>query len=231
MAAWAVFFLWLYTVAQPTLARLLHPRLWWLVLAGALVLLLFCGVALRRFKQPAAQPLRWSWPAYLILLVPLCYAGQMQSARFNSQTFFDRSAATIESTETVQDEQSRQRATEPSAIPATAGPPAEVSFSQIVQDPKHYAGQTVEVLCQALADPRLPEDQLICYRFRITCCAADAQPVFVFVNRRNFPLPAQDAWLRVRGTLSAHTVGGITFPLIHALHLQQEQEPSFPFVF
>ena len=51
MGAWATFFTWLFAVEQPTLARLLHPRLWWLVLAGAVVLLIFLGVALRTVRN------------------------------------------------------------------------------------------------------------------------------------------------------------------------------------
>ena len=227
MGAWATFFTWLFAVEQPTLARLLHPRLWWLVLAGAVVLLIFLGVALRRIKMPTAQPLRWSWPAYLILLVPLCFVGQMQSARFDSQTFRDRSPSAIETMATVQ-EQEIQQATPETPDIAT---PVEESFIQIAQDPQRHVGRRVELLCQALPDTRLPDDQFICYRFRINCCAADAQPVFIFVNRQGSPPPAKDAWMRVKGRLSPHTVNGLTFALIQAESLQSEAEPSFPFIF
>ena len=231
MAVWAVFFLWLFAVDQPTLARLLHPRLWWLVLGGAMVLIIFCGLALSRLRTPPAKPLRWTWPTYLALLVPLCYFWPMQSARFNSQTFFDRATSPIEATIADEDEGANQIGPSPTDTLANATAPIEASFSQIVQDPQQYAGRKVEVLCQVLTDPRLPEDQFICYRFRITCCAADAQPVFVFVNRQGFPTPAKDAWVRVQGKLSIHRVDNITFPLLQAESVQQEAEPSFPFVF
>lgn len=239
MAVWAVFFLWLFAVDQPTLARLLHPRLWWLVLGGAMVLIIFCGLALSRLRTHPAKPLRWTWPTYLALLVPLCYFWPMQSARFNSQTFFDRTTSPIETTITEEDEGRNQTAPSPTDTTintmadtsADSTAPIDASFSQIVQDPQQFAGRKVEVLCQTLTDPRLPEDQFICYRFRITCCAADAQPVFVFVNRQGFPTPAKDAWVRVQGKLSTHRVDNITFPLLQAEHVQQEAEPSFPFIF
>ena len=231
MAVWAVFFLWLFAVDQPTLARLLHPRLWWLVLGGATVLIIFCGLALSRLRMPSSTPLRWTWPAYLALLVPLCYFWPMQSARFNSQTFFDRTTSPIETTIAEEDEGTDQTAPSSADTTTDTTAPIEASFSQIVQDPQQFAGRKVEVLCQTLTDPRLPEDQFICYRFRITCCAADAQPVFVFVNRQSFPTPAKDAWVRVQGTLSIHRVNSITFPLLQAESVQQEIEPSFPFTF
>ena len=243
MAVWAVFFLWLFAVDQPTLARLLHPRLRWLVLGGAIVLIIFCGLALSRLRTPPAKPLRWTWPTYLALLVPLCYFWPMQSARFNSQTFFDRTTSPIEAIITNEDAGTNRTAPSPTDTttdttaattadtPTNTSAPIEASFSQIVQDPQQYAGRKVEVLCQTLPDPRLPEDQFICYRFRITCCAADAQPVFVFINRQGFPTPAKDAWVRVQGTLSIHRVDNITFPLLQAERVQLETEPSFPFVF
>jgi uncharacterized repeat protein (TIGR03943 family) len=228
MAAWAAFFLWLFVFNQPALARLLHPRLWWLVLGGAIVLMLFCCVALSRLTSPEpAGPLRWTWPSYLVLLVPLIYFWLMQSARFDSQTFIDRSTSPIDTAIAVQDEEENQAASD--STDATA--PIEASFGQIVQDPQQYAGRKVEVLCQALTDTRLPEDQFICYRFRITCCAADGQPVFVFVNRQTLPAPAKDAWVRVRGKLSTRTVDNISLPFVSAEEILTEAEPAFPFVF
>ena len=231
MAVWAIFFLWLFAVDQPTLARLLHPRLWWLVLGGAMVLIIFCGLALSRLRMPPAKPLRWTWPAYLALLVPLCYFWPMQSARFNSQTFFNRATSPIEATIAEEDEGANQIGPSPTDTTTDTTAPIEASFSQIVQDPQQYTGRKVEVLCQTLTDPRLPEDQFICYRFRITCCAADAQPVFVFVDRQGFPTPSKDTWVRVQGKLSIHRVDNITFPLLQAESVQLETEPSFPFVF
>lgn len=231
MAVWAVFFLWLFAVDQPTLARLLHPRLWWLVLGGAMVLIIFCSLALSRLRMPPAKPLRWTWPTYLALLVPLCYFWPMQSARFNSQTFFDRTTSPIETTIAEEDEGANQIGPSPTDTTTDTTAPIEASFSQIVQDPQQFASRKVEVLCQTLTDPRLPEDQFICYRFRITCCAADAQPVFVFVTRQGFPTLAKDAWVRVQGKLSIHQVNNITFPLLQAESVQQEAEPSFPFIF
>lgn len=226
MAAWAVFFIWMFAFDQPTLSRLLHPRLWWLILGGAMVLIIFCGLALSRLRVPPEKVLCWTWPTYLALVVPILFVGQMRSARFDSQTFFDRTASPIE-TSSLQLEDANSPTTEPTD--ATA--PPDVSFSQIFQAPQQYAGRKVEVLCQALTDPSLPENQFICYRFRINCCAADAQPVFVFVNRQGFRAPEKDAWVRVRGRLYTHKADSITFPVVRAEEILSEAEPSFPFVF
>lgn len=227
IAAWAAFFVWLYFFDQPTLARLLHPRLWCLILGGSMVLVLFAAITLSRLRTPPAVRLRWTWPIYLVLLVPLLYFQPMQSARFDSQTFFDRSTAfalpeTDEGTPAPSD-------------PATSTPDevaVETSFSRIVLDPQQYVGRRVDLLCQALIHEQLPENQFICYRFRITCCAADAVPIFVLVDQRpGIPLPVKDSWLRVRGPFSIRRINGNDLPHVAAEQINQEPEPAFPFIF
>ena len=227
MAAWAAFFLWLIVFDQAALARLLHPRLWWLVVVGALVLALFCGVVIGRQSTPKPTgTLRWTWPSYLVLLVPLVYFWPMQSARFDSQTFIDRStpfspAVSVEDDAAAPDgpEQTKESGL------------IEASFSQIVYEPQRYVGHRVEVVCQTLSDRRLPENQLLCYRFKITCCAADALPLFVFVEQQGLQAPANDSWVRIQGVLSTRKIDGISFPLILAEGMDAEKEPKFPFVF
>lgn len=283
MAVWAVFFLWLFAVDQPALARLLHPRLWWLVLGGAVVLLLFCGVAFSRLTAPdPSTGLRWTWPSYLVLIVPLVYFWPMQSARFDSRTFLDRSTsitalAPVQGVATAQDplvppkvrasgsdvvldSQIQGDMATPTPLRPTGetalletlssqiplAPPLQnetatqdpveptdesVSFSQIIIDPKQYTGRKVEVVCQVLSDQRLPSSQFICYRFRISCCAADALPVYLFVEKQGHQVPVNDSWVRVQGMLSTHKVNGAPFPLIHADGIHADKEPSFPFVF
>ena len=227
MAAWAAFFLWLFAFDQPALARLLHPRLWWLVLGGAMVLVLFCGIALGRLTAPRpVGTLRWTWPSYLVLLVPLIYFWPMQSARFDSKTFLDRSTPMDTTASALDDAAAPDQAerTDASGL-------VEASFGQIVFNPQQYAGRKVEVVCQTLSDERLPNNQLICYRFKITCCAADALPVFLLVEKQGLLAPANDSWVRIQGILSTHKVNGISYPLIHADGMQTEKEPTFPFVF
>jgi uncharacterized repeat protein (TIGR03943 family) len=228
MAAWAAFFLWLFVFNQPALARMLHPRLWWLVLGGAIVLMLFCCVALGRLTSPKpAGPLRWTWPSYLVLLVPLIYFWLMQLARFDSQTFLDRSTPINNTIASVKDSGPTTEQTEL----ANESDLVEASFSQIVLNPQQYTGQKVEVLCQTLSDQQLPNNQLICYRFKINCCAADAMPLFLFVEKQGLRTPANDSWVRIQGILSTHKVNGISVPLIHAEEMHAEKEPSYPFVF
>lgn len=264
LAAWAVFFLWLVGFGQQELARLLHPRLWWLVLGGSIVLILFLAVVLSRLTAPTSTGLlRWQWPSLVILLVPLLYFAPMKQARFDSQTFRSRSASfhTLDETEggksasgdstatalnTVETEaqqpveaadNSGAQGSETVLSPSMPGPTDEEeddgpSFRQVVTNPDQFAGKTVEVVCQAMNDKSLPANQFLCYRFRITCCAADAQPVFLFVKKNTSSQSYRnDSWVKVKGPVSVHKIRGQQFALIREASITAEKEPSFPFVF
>lgn len=228
LAVWAVFFAWLVSFGQNHLARLLHPRLWWLLVCGAVVLVLFLVVNLRR--APPSQrriSLWWRWPSFLILLVPILYFVSMQKARFNGQTFASRTLQT----ETGFREQGDIK------MPASDNPPPDVSSSEVsllrlFTDPGQYTDKEVEVTCQTLQDQRLPEDLMICYRFKISCCAADAQPIFVLVKKAaGSTVIANDTWIRVKGRFSLSTTKDTRGPLILAETITTEKEPSVPFIF
>lgn len=228
LALWAGFFLWLVVFGQLHLARLLHPKLWWLVVCGAVVLLLFLVV---NWNRPAAtaqgEALRWRWPIFLILLLPLLYGIMLPTARFDGQTFAHRvvQAADGSSVQSGQagpaDEEEEEEGEEISEVPLT----------RLNAEVERYAGKNVEAVCQVLRDPQLPEDLMICYRFLITCCAADARPVFVFVKKTTQPFPEKDTWVRVKGRLDRYENRGFTIPMITVDTLTVAKEPAFPFLF
>lgn len=234
MAAWAVFFLWLVAFGQNELARLLHPRLWWLVLCGALILVLFFVVVASRLTEPhSAGPLRWQWPSFVILLVPLLYFVPMKTARFDSQTFLSRSTSIEAPFEPPVGEQDSEIVPDDAALPSQEeAEEDDASFGRIALNPQQYDGKTVEVACQTLNDQRLPDNLFICYRFRITCCAADAQPVFLLVEKgAAAAAPANDSWVKVKGPLSIRQMEGMRFGLIKEATVTPGKEPIFPFVF
>lgn len=226
---WAGFFLWLILWGQPALARLLHPKLWWLIICGAVVLLLFLGV---NAWQPAAAfnaktALRWRWPFLLILVVPIAYSTMLSSARFSGQTFHQRVLSDSSGALLPMDGgNSNEGISEPST---TSG--EETPLTRITAQAEQMAGTEVETVCQILRDQQLPQDTMICYRFQVTCCAADARPVFILVRSGNHSPPGNDTWVRVRGLLSLQKNQGVTLPLLTAQTLTVVPEPAFPFLF
>ena len=230
LALWAGFFLWLIVFGQIHLARLLHPKLWWLVVCGAVVLLLFLVV---NWNRPAAtvqgESLRWRWPTFLILLLPLLYGIMLPTARFDGQTFAHR-VVQVSDGASVQSGQAGQ-ADEEEGEEGEGGEISEVPLTRLNAEAARYAGKNVEAVCQVLRDQQLPEDLMICYRFVITCCAADARPVFVFVKKTDQPFPEKDTWVRVKGRLDLYENRGFTIPMITVGTLTVEKEPAFPFLF
>ena len=226
LALWAGFFVWLATFGQQHLARLLHPKLWWLVICGAVVLLLFLAVNLRRPRAVSGQiSLWWRWPTLLILVVPLAYCMMLPTARFNSQTFAQRAL------------QDAEGAAAPGFVAPQSGEDeaedgtTETSLTRLNAEAASLAGQEVEVVCQVMSDAKLPAGLMVCYRFRITCCAADAQPVFIFVTKPQGAVPANDAWVRAKGRLSVYEHRGYAIPLVTAETVVSEKEPAVPFLF
>ena len=225
LALWASLFIWLLSSGQLYLARLLHPKLWWLLVCGAVILLLFLGVGLRR---PAAHTnqisLWWRWPTLFILAVPLLYSLMLPSARFNAQTFAKRSIQDIGGIV----DQDFATAEEVPGGGAKAGD--EISLSRLHSESTSLVGKEVETVCQTMHDQNLPKEMMICYRFRITCCAADAMPVFIFLKTNLAASFSNDSWVRVRGRFSLFENRGFVVPILTVDTMLSEKEPAFPFL-
>lgn len=225
LALWVSLFIWLLSSGQPHLARLLHPKLWWLLVCGAVILLLFLGVGLRR---PAANSIQislwWRWPTLCILAVPLLYSLMLPSARFNAQTFAQRSIQEIEG---ITDQDYAAAGVGQGGVGNDGG---EISLDRLHNEATSLAGRQVETVCQAMHDQNLPKEIMICYRFRITCCAADAMPVFIFLRTELAGSFVNDTWVRVRGRLSLFENRGFAVPMVTVDSMISEKEPAFPFL-
>ncbi|NLZ18472.1 MAG: hypothetical protein GX087_12225 [Desulfobulbaceae bacterium] len=230
LALWAAFFFWLLSAGQPHLARILHPRLWWLVAAGAGIVLLFFFVNLGRMRRSCATvSLWWQWPALAIMLVPIAYAYPLGQARLNSDTFTRlamRAQGGFAQGETM------PGSLDVSSLNDPVADQGDIPLTRLYAKQERYLGKPVEVVCQLLKDDALPDGLSICYRFTIFCCAADARPIFVFL-KPNETLRSQktDDWLRVQGELSVHENNGLRTLQVQPERVEKVKEPSFPFVF
>lgn len=228
LLAWAGFLLWLLLFSQPMLARLLHPKLWWLVGCGAVILILFLAVTWTQANIKPDAPLRWQWPKVVILLVPILYGLVMlPSARFDSQTFMRRMVVDVNGASLRDGDYPAAMVNPEDREPEAGALPLTRINAEMVQ----LAGREVETVCQVLRNDQLPEDLFICYRFLVTCCAADAQPVFVLARQNGHSVPENDAWVRIRGPISLQENRGITLPLLTIHSIIPEREPAFPFLF
>ena len=235
LALWAGFFIWLFSAGQPHLARILHPRLWWLVAAGAGIVLLFLFVNLGRMRASRATTshatvsLWWQWPALMILLVPMLYAYPLTKARLNSDTF---TRLALRAQEGFAQGETMPRSLDVSSLNNPVPSQPDIPLSRLYAEQEQYLGKAVEVVCQFLKDEALPDGLSICYRFTIFCCAADARPIFVFLKPQQALEPlSTDDWLRVRGELSMHDNNGLRTLQIEPEQVEKVEEPALPFVF
>lgn len=233
LVLWAAFFLWLLGAGQEHLARLLHPRLWWLVIAGLAIISVFFVVNVGRLRRTRAQSRRislwWRWPTLAILLLPMLYAYPLSKARFNSDTF---NRLALRAQEGFAQGETMPGSLDISSVKGNDTNQRDIPLTRLYAQQEQYLGKPVEVLCQLLKDDALPDGLSICYRFTIFCCAADARPIFVFLKPTEaLQSHATDVWLRVRGVLSVHDNNGLRTLQIEPEHIEEEKEPASPFVF
>ncbi len=230
LSAWSLFLVWLIAFGRSDLARLLHPRLWWLVVCGSMIFLTFLvRQAAGFFRHPTISENAWQWPSLLILLLPLLYFSQIPTARFNNDTFKTRNLSTA--SDSFQQEKPVDNPA-PGTIPAIpTDQNGEVGLLKLYTEQEKFLGKEVSVVCQTFVDDRLPENTAMCYRYMITCCAADARPLFIFLQHPKTLAIKSDKWIKARGKLTLIKNEELTVPALVIEEVDYVQEPAFPFIY
>jgi len=242
---WFLFLAWLITFGRIDLARLLHPRLWWLVVCGSVVFFLFLVRQVISFKNSYIHPNAvWQLPSLVILLLPLLFFHRVSDARFNADTFRTRSVQTADGSYRNNVSEKMEKTGEPTEIIGGTGESLEnedvvedvdeskeVSLTQLYMQQDKYLGQEAEVICQTFVDKQLPENTAMCYRYLITCCAADAQPLFIFLHYPKTLTLENDKWIKTKGKVSVISNNNVNVPELQIDQVTYVKEPTFPYVF
>jgi uncharacterized repeat protein (TIGR03943 family) len=233
LAEWTCFFGWLVSDGQSSLNRLLHPNLWWLLICAAIILMLFLAVNLQRQITPSRQGEFWlQCPSLLILLIPLLYFFPAQQGRFNATSLEKRGIQT--NTGFIQGNIATDTAANGSypTLLEKKKAPSDIPLTKLAMNPDEYMGKEVEVVCKTFVDSRLPEDLFMCYRYLMTCCAADAMPVFLFIKYSEAKSIKNDSWIRAKGPFSLiENAKKTTVPSIQTDSILYIDEPPFPYIF
>lgn len=200
-----------------------------MVISATVILVLFLAVNLRRHVGSTQQGHFWlRWPALFLLLVPLLYFIPAQKGRVDAKTLEKRGIQTesgfIPGNLTA----------EPAASNDTPPPlpePTDIPLTKLSMNPEEYQGQEVEIVCKTFIDARLPDDLFMCYRYLLTCCAADAMPIFLFIKHPQARSIKNDAWIRATGKFSPIENAKIQVPSIQTDTVFYIDEPPFPFLF
>lgn len=230
LSAWSLFLVWLIAFGRSDLARLLHPRLWWLVACGAMIFLAFLvRQAIGFIRHSTTSETAWQYPSLFILLLPLLYFTQIPAARFNNDTFKTRNLSTANDS-FQQEEPAENQA--PDTIPANPTDQAgDVGLMKLYTEQGKYLGKKVSVVCQTFVDDQLPENTAMCYRYMITCCAADARPLFVFLQHPKTLVIKNDQWIKTQGKMTLINNQELTVPALVIEEVDYVPEPAFPFIY
>lgn len=233
ITAWGILMLKYWLTGKLNL--LIHPDYFWLVITGAIGLLMigfFKGLQIwkqgRRYEVPSNQqhinlfPPGWG----SALLLTTAILGLIITPRvFASQTAMNRGVTELLGA----------TRTQPQSFRATVRPEERslidwVRTLNVYPEPDAYTGQKVKVQGFAIHPPELDQNHLVIARFVITCCAADAYPTGLPVqladNRDKYP---PDTWLEVEGQMITETVANKRQLTIKATSLKKIPQPKNPY--
>lgn len=219
LAVWAAFLVWLLTFGKSDLIRLLHPRLWWVLSVAVIVLILFLASLVTCFRQTEKKSLLIELPGIVTLLIPVLYFFIAKDARLDETSLQNR---------IIQNDNGVYQNNLPSFEIFDKSKSSDMSFSRILRDPQKYENHDVEIVCQSFINEKLPENTAMCYRYLITCCAADALPVFFFLSHQDQLKIENDRWVKVKGLLSIIKRDDMQFPSVKIDTLEYVEEPAFP---
>jgi uncharacterized repeat protein (TIGR03943 family) len=195
----------------------------WPFLVMALVILVFSFTAkFALAKSHTHDPNRRATLIRIgILLLPLLYLGGGYGASLGSFALSKRQVSGLPGM--IRPGAGGRH--EPAAA-GESGAARERDLLDLVMSAMQFGPQGVNTLGQVSLDDTLPEDCFILFRFVITCCVADAQPVAVLVRFQDHSSLKDDAWIRVRGVMEMDKVEGEDAMVITAESMEPAEEPD-----
>ena len=220
LSLWALFLLWLLTYGKSDLIRLLHPRLWWVLSIAVVVLILFLiSLIISHGDSEKKKSILLELPGLLILLIPLLYFFIAKDARLDATSLHNR---------IIKNDNGVYQNNMPNSEIFGLSKSPDMLFSKILRDPAAYENQDVEIVCQSFVNEELPENTAMCYRYMITCCAADALPAFIFLSLSNEQIIENNNWVKVNGPLSIIKNNEMEFGSVEVKSIEYVEEPAFP---
>lgn len=117
---------------------------------------------------------------------------------------------------------------------ATGG--REVTVVELYQAPRLYEGKQVTVVGMTDVNDdvsrQFGDRARVVYRFMISCCAADAQPIaMVFETRQAMNVQAQGVWVRVTGRFTLEKKDESTIPVLRDATMSTIPKPKDEYLY
>ncbi len=215
----------------------LRPEFRWLLIGGYLILLLLLAAEISREERSLPGAAVLLSPA--ILLVPLLYLLNARGAELDGYAFQRRLLGTPR-----MDRRGSPAGRPTSAVaPATGAaamwafldrrprPPPPIAptldssgtllltILDLYRAPEQYDGKLVSIVGMAYRNDDVQKEfgpaSFLAFRFRVSCCAADAQPFFVVTRpRRGQPEFRENTWVEARGRFRLLLSRGEKVPVV-----------------
>jgi putative membrane protein len=208
---------WLIVTGNDT--AFLHPRFRPFLLAGFLLLAVFVVVIVQR---PRRHYRGWSlanhFAQVLVLAMPLLFLV------FSMDQGMGAHALTRKYTGTEQQTLARLLKKGETKPLDESGTPT-LTLLEIARRMNQLDGKPVITEGLVYRPAIMPPNHLTLFRFAIFCCAADALPVWLFVENANVTAFDDENWIRVYGTLTIVNFNGTDVPVIRADTIEKKTAP------
>lgn len=183
----------------------LRPEFRWLLVLAALAIIAFILVEANRLDRKMdisyAAVMRW-----FVLAAPLVYLPLASNVVLDSRTFRNRWTGFSENAPTAQPQTLADQ-----AKAAVSNGIYAVTLSELSWRAEFYSGQKITVDGKIKRLPEITEefgaDACLLYRFRITCCVADAIPIAILLKGDIPPEWENDTWVRAQGLFTLESGG------------------------
>ncbi len=198
----------------------LHPRFRLFLAGGGILLAAFMGVILYGPKRRSiGWPLAAASARALLLMAPLLFLSTVVDQRLGAHALTKKY--------TGMEQQTLLRLLESGkAKTGNAKPKPDMSLLEIARRMKQIDGRRVVTEGMVYRPDIMPENYLTLFRFAIFCCAADALPVWVFVEKAGVEAFDDEDWIRVDGTVQIVDFNGTDVPVIKADTILKKKAPT-----
>jgi putative membrane protein len=197
----------------------LHPRFRPFLMGGILLLAAFVVVIVRGPKRHhAGWPLAAHGVQALVLAMPLLFLAFAMDQGMGAHALTRKYTGTEQQTLARLLKSGKRR-------PLDMGGTPTLSLLEIARQMNQLEGKRVITEGLVYRPAIMPPNHLTLFRFAIFCCAADALPVWLFVEHPDVMAFDDENWIRVDGTLTIVNFNGIDVPVIKADTIEKKDAP------
>jgi len=217
---WAFFYLLM--LSGGNYEAFLQSRFWVLMALGAGITILYVASCLAR-KPFSGRGHRFgeagAWVRASLLILPMLFVWNAWGDGLGTYALSKRFIRLTTMAMTDKEKQT-------DAVAPDNASPAEASVLTLVRDPKQYVGKRVYTEGIVYRDEKVPKDHFVLFRFVITCCAADAQPVGILVHAENVEKLKNDTWVHAEGRFVLREFDGTLTACIEAESVDTIRVPA-----